>query len=102
MKTFISFLATTLTAPLVAFAAIDTPGKVITTINKLSGWLYTALLALAVVFIVYAAFLFLTAGDNAEQVSKAKTQIIHAAVAVAVAILATGIIELVKILLDSS
>ncbi len=81
---------------------IDTPQKVITTICKLSGWLYGVLLALAVVFIIYAAFLFLTAGDDSEKVGKAKKQLIYAVVAVAVAVLATGIVTLTQEFLGTS
>jgi len=92
-------LVATLAAPLAAAAAVDTPDKVITIINKFGGWLYGALLALAVVFIIYAAFLFLTSGGDAEKVGKAKKQLIYAVVAVATAILATGVIKLVQILL---
>jgi len=99
-------LVATLAAPLAAAAAdeygregVDTPEKVITIINKFGGWLYGALLALAVVFIIYAAFLFLTSGGDAEKVGKAKKQLIYAVVAVATTILATGVIKLVQILL---
>ena len=99
-------LVATLAAPLAAAAAdedgregVDTPEKVITIINKFGGWLYGALLALAVVLIIYAAFLFLTSGGDAEKVGKAKKQLIYAVVAVATTILATGVIKLVQILL---
>ncbi len=86
-------------APSLAAAAIDTPEKVVATINKFGGWLYTALLAIAVIFIIFAAFTFLTAGDDAEKVGKAKQQLIYAVLAVGIAILATGIIKLVQTLL---
>lgn len=90
--------------PLASAAAsdIDTPGKVITIINKFGGWAYAALIAFAVIFIIYAAFLFLTAGDDAEKVGKAKKQLIYAVIAVATAILATGIIAVTKEFLCTS
>lgn len=100
---FSAGLATGFLLPLPALAAsdINTPEKVIAAICKFSGWLYAALLALAVLFIIYAAFLFLTAGGDAERVGTAKKQLIYAVVAVAAAILATGIIRITQELLGT-
>lgn len=104
LRTAAIAVATSAAFPIAARAveqsSIDTPEKVIDAINKFAGWFYGALAALAVVFIIYAGFLFLTAGDDAEKVGKAKKQLIYAVVAVAVAILATGIVELTKVLLE--
>ncbi|MFH1161723.1 MAG: hypothetical protein V1696_00365 [Candidatus Jorgensenbacteria bacterium] len=89
-------------APALAASDIDTPTKVIAAIDKFSGWAYAVLLAVAVVFIIFAAFTFLTAGESAEKVEAAKKQLIYAVIAVATAILATGIIALTKALLCTS
>ena len=53
-------------------------------------WIYIIFFVIAVMFIIFAAFSYLTAGGDPEQVSKAKSRIIYAAVAIAVALLAVG------------
>lgn len=75
---------------------------VVTLLVKLGGWFWGVLLALAVIFIVYAAFLFLTSGGDEEKVKKAKDYIIYAVVAVGVAILATGIVYLTRVFLGET
>ena len=75
---------------------ITTPEKVISLINKAGGWFYSALIALAVIFIIYAAFKFLTAGGDEKNIETAKQQLIYAIVALAVAMLATGIVKVLK------
>lgn len=87
--------------PLVSSAAVDTPEKVIGVIEKLSGWLYSALVAVAVVFIILGAFGFFMAGGDESKISKAKQQILYAVIAVVTALLATGIIEITKELLGA-
>lgn len=102
MKKRIVVFAILFSTPALALAAIDTPQKVINAITRLSGWMYGVLLAAAVLFILLAAFNFLSAGDDAEKITKARRELIYAAVAVGVAILATGIITLVQDLLGAS
>jgi hypothetical protein len=52
-------------------------------------------------FIIFAAFSYLTAGGDPEQVSKAKSRIIYAAVAIAVALLAVGFEVIIRNFLAS-
>jgi len=90
-----------LTVPTMALGAVESAKDIIGVINKLGGWLYSALVALAVVFIIIGAFGFLTAGGDESKVSKAKQQILYAVIAVVTALLATGIIEITKELLGA-
>ncbi len=83
-----------------ATSSITTPQGVIDAITRLGGILYSILLVLAVLFILIGAFQILTAGDDAKKFEKGKKQIIYAAVAVAIGILATGIVTLVQQLLQ--
>jgi len=89
--------------PLLAFAqerqpktSITTPEKVIALIDKAGGWFYSVLLALAVIYIIYAGFKFLTAGGDEKKVEEARQQLIYAIIALAVAMLATGIVKVMK------
>lgn len=63
---------------------------------KIVGWVQVFFFAIAVLFILFAAFTFLTAGGDAEKLGKAKNQIIYAAIAIAVALLAFGVKAIVK------
>jgi hypothetical protein len=65
-------------------------------IDTLIGWIFTFLLILAVIFVLYAAFLYLTAGGDAEKVGRANHIILYAAVAIAVAVLSRSIPFVVK------
>lgn len=76
--------------------SITTPEKVIALIDKAGGWFYSALVALAVIYIIYAGFKFLTAGGDEKKVEEAKQQLIYAIIALAVAMLATGIVKVMK------
>jgi len=64
---------------------------IITIIN----WATGLLILLAVVFIIWAAFIYLTAGGDTEKVGKANKILIYAAVAIAIALLAQGIVFIV-------
>lgn len=79
-----------------ATSSINTPDDVINAITRIGGALYSVLIALAVIFILVGAFEILTAGDDAKKFERGKNQIIYAAVAVAVGLLATGIVKIVQ------
>ena len=67
-----------------------TVGGLVDIMRNIVRWVYIIFFILAVMFIIFAAFSYLTAGGDPEQVSKAKSRIIYAAVAIAVALLAVG------------
>lgn len=54
-------------------------------------WVFTILLVLAVLMIIWAAFAYLTSGGDEEKVKAAHQRIIYAVVAIAVAFLAQGV-----------
>lgn len=64
-------------------------------------WIFTILLVLAVIFIILAAFQYLTAGGEEEKVKQAHQKIIYAIVAIAVAFLAQGVSYVVAQLLNT-
>jgi len=79
-----------------ATSTIQSPEDVIRLANKIGGILYALIIVLAVLFILIGAFRMLTAGDKEEEFKKGKKQIIYAAIAVAVSVLATGIVRIVE------
>jgi hypothetical protein len=60
-------------------------------LGTITDWLFTFLLILAVIFIILAAFSYLTSGGSEEKVKSAHQKVIFAIVAIAVAMLAKGV-----------
>lgn len=59
--------------------------------NTFINYLFTFLLILATIFVFVAAYKYLSAAGNEDQVKSAHSTIIYAAVAIAVALLAQGV-----------
>ena len=74
----------------------------VTILNTVINWLFGLLIILAVIFVLVAAFKYLTSGGDPEKVKSANHSLIYAAVAVAVAILAKGIPYLVASFLGTT
>lgn len=65
----------------------------------LVAWIFTLLIILTVIFILWAAYLYLTSAGDEEKIKKANHQLLYAAIAVIVAILSRGLPTLVSIFL---
>jgi len=74
---------------------IDTPQKVITLLEKITNWMFTIFMAVAVIMIIYAAFIYLTSGGG-EETSHAHKIILYAAIAIVVAMTSRGIVKIVE------
>ena len=79
--------------------AVKNVQDVIRIIETLINYLFTGLILLATVMTLYAAYLYLTAGGSEENINKAKSVIIFAAVGVAVALLSRAVVFIVKSIL---
>jgi preprotein translocase subunit SecG len=86
-----------LLTPALTFGAvtIDTPSTNITTlsgvegvISKIVNWITGLFFVAAILYIFYAAYLFLTSGGDEEKIKTAKTQLLYSIIAIAVALLA--------------
>ena len=78
---------TVVTAPQLDFLA---------TVVKVGNLLFTVLLVLAVIFLLYAGILFVTASGSPEQVEKARQIIMYALVGIVIAVLARAIVYFVQ------
>ena len=78
---------------------VDTVEDVMTVIDNITNWMFTIFLALAVIMIIYAAFVFLTAGGG-DNVNKARKMLLYAVAAIAIAVLAKGIVNVVRSLIE--
>ena len=92
--------------PLTAFAqptlttgVINSYVGIVNILARAASWLLGLLLALAVVFLVYAGWLYLNSGGEEEGVSAAKQYIIYAVVAIIVGVLAKALVALVGVFL---
>ena len=110
MKNFTLKLAATLTAllPTVALAdkhpedIIGDAADVVSILDTIAGFMFIIFIALAVVFLLYAAFLYLTAAGNGDKVKTARNVIIYSVVALVVAIIAGGIPAVVCTILTAT
>ena len=78
-------------APQTAPTVVTSLGGVLGTLCTVINWMFVFLIVLAVIFIIVAAFRYLTASGDPEKVKGASAMLLYAAIAVAVAILAKGI-----------
>lgn len=95
---FLPLIAQAQATPAAAQGATSVPATPFNTVSSvlnfvctIFGWMFYFLIALAVVFVVVAAFKYLTSSGNAEGVKSANSTLLYAAIAVAVALLAKGI-----------
>tara|TARA_Y100000310_G_scaffold328264_1_gene396130 strand:- start:533 stop:889 length:357 start_codon:yes stop_codon:yes gene_type:complete len=92
-----------------AVSAIETPtnglpttgipttgATLISRIGLIGNWVFAIFLALSVIYIVLAAFQFVTGGGNPEQVSGARQKLLYAVVGIAIALLAAGFDDILR------
>ena len=68
-------------------------------LESLVDWLFTILLIIAVIFLVIAAFSFVTASGDPDKVGKARRFVLYALIGVAVAVAARGLVALVHLIM---
>lgn len=73
----------------------DIPGIV----NNIVDWGFGLLIGVAAIFIIWAAFLYLTGGAVEDNIKKAKNLILYAVIAIVVGFLAKGLVATVTTLL---
>jgi hypothetical protein len=75
---------------------IDSVSDIKAIMDKIIGWAFVFFFALAGVFILWAAFDYLTAGGDSKKVDSAKSKLIYAAIGIAVALIARSVAGLVE------
>jgi len=91
-------LATLIVAPVLVAAQDDRVQEIdiIDALEDLVDWLFTILLIVAAIFLVIAAFTFITASGEPDKIAKARNFVLYALIGVAVAVASRGLIALVK------
>jgi len=79
------------TPPAVPNSNITSLNSVLALLCVVFGWAFWFLVVLAVIFVIVAAFRYLMAAGNPENVSKAGATLLYAAVAIGVALLARAV-----------
>lgn len=74
---------------------ITSSTTLITTIESIIQWFAILVLVLAVIFFLYAAFLFITAGGSDDKIGQAKHILIYGVVGIIVAIISFGAVALI-------
>jgi len=80
----------------------DTPEKIIAITETIRDWVFTIFMVVAVIGIIYAAFMYLTAAGDQQRVSKARTALVYSIVAIVVALVAGSVPALVENLLRNT
>jgi len=68
-------------------------------IMNIATWFYRVVLAIAVIFVLVAAFTYLTGANNPKNIEKAHKQLFYAVIAIVVALISFGIVSLVQSLI---
>jgi len=87
---------TTLPATGVKETSVKAVGDVQQLITNIVGWVQVFFFIVATLMIVLAAWGFLNSGGEAEKTKEARTKVIYAVVAIAVALIAGGVVTLVN------
>ena len=87
-------LSMTFAVPVFAQTITDTNGAR-TAICNVFNAMFDVLIVVSTIMILWAAYLFVTAKDDAEQVTEAKKSMLYAAIGIVVALLARGFPTLV-------
>ena len=103
-----SVLGLTVVMPFIALAQaptvpqLESVGGVTSFLDRIVNYLFGIFLVVAVIMIIYAAFLYLTAAGNEDKLKSAKNTIIYAIIAIVVAVVARSLVALVRNIITQS
>lgn len=78
---------------------VSTPLELLELIETFADWLFSALIILASLFIVWGGFEYVTAGGDDTKVTSARSKIKNALIGVIVAVAAKGLVAVVRSIL---
>lgn len=81
---------------------LTSPSQISDLIRAILGWISGIILTVALIMLLYAAFLYMTAGASEAALGKSKTVLIYAVVGIAVAILAYSFTPFIEAFLKRS
>ncbi len=78
---------------------VSTPGDILVIIETVADWLFSALIILASLFIVWGGFEYVTAGGDDTKIISARSKIKNALIGVIIAVAAKGLVAVVRSIL---
>ena len=80
---------------------VSTPDKIFQILAGVTRYVYTIFFIVAVIFIIIAAFNFLTAKGDPEKINSARSQILWAVVAIAIALISVGAAQIILLFIKN-
>ena len=77
----------------------QTGAELLNLINGVANWIFSVLLVLAAIMLVWGGFEFVTSGGSPEGVTAARNKIIYGLIGVAVALLSRGLVSVLRSIL---
>ena len=81
---------------------IKDPADIFRILQKITQYVYTVFFVVAIIYIIFAAFNFLTAGGDTKKVETAQSQIFWAVIAIAIALISVAAAQIILSFLAKS
>jgi len=98
MKKFISGLIGLVILSLPVVTLADVPANLDEAVGRIVNPLFLALVAISIIFIIFAAYTFVTSGGDPGKTETARATLIYAIIGIVVAFLALGLYNVLKAL----
>ena len=98
MKKFISGLIGLVILSLPVVTLADVPANLDEAVGRIVNPLFLVLVAISIIFIIFAAYTFVTSGGDPGKTETARTTLIYAIIGIVVAFLALGLYNVLKAL----
>jgi len=85
-----------------AVAPATTGAGLITLVDVVTNWIFAIFVVLTIIFVLLAAFQFVTAGGDAEKVGEARQKLIWASVGIIVALASKGLVPIIRSILGGT
>ena len=69
----------------------DTGGVFLDTVDAITDWVFAVLMLVAVIYLVLAAYQFITGGGDPQKVSEARQKLLYAVIGIGLALAANGV-----------
>ncbi len=74
----------------------QTGGQLLTLVDTATNWLFAIFAVLAVIFVLLAAFQFISAGGDAVKLGEARQKLIWAAIGIVIALASKGLVPVIR------
>ena len=97
MKKFISGLIGLVILSLPVVTLADVPANLDEAVGRIVSPLFLVLVAISIIFIIFAAYTFVTSGGDPGKTETARTTLVYAIVGLIVAFMALGVYNILKV-----